>query len=381
MLSHFSVVRWTRNMFYPSDFKTSSSFQPRFGYKKSVKFVRQKPWRIDQVTPINEKIEPKSESTKDDSIFKTVSVWFGQFSENTSIHGMKFIGNRDLHLIDRIFWSILVFTAISCIISISISLSNKFSQSPMSTVVESTIYPVAEIPYPSITICIKNRFNAERVKKSFKKFLPNADNETLEIFNALLTSLNGYEFGAFDDFYEEVFTFVSNDLDRLNLTEIVEYVMLTCEEIYIGKCWWRNKYYDCCDDFMYVVKSEYSLCHGFNSAVTDLGIEMDANVSIHYPLRTSNYGDWSGFRVELSTRTDIAMMEASDGLIIMVNHPDQWPNSGLFVPGKSQTSVNIKPTYSYTTDDVRKLRPDQRQCLNVSLKILILIRLKNTFFY
>lgn len=350
-------------MFYPSDFKTFSPFQPRFNYKRSVNFARKKPIRIDQIAPENGEIE---EDSKQSVCCETFIKWFENFCANTSIHGMKFIGNQNLHLIDRIFWAVLVCLAVSFIISITISLSNKFYESPLSTVVESTIFPVAEIPYPSITICASNRFNAERVEKSIEKFIPNADNDTIRIFRILMLSMNSYEFGAFDDFYDDVFEFSSEILDRVNLTAVFEYSMLTCEELFIGRCWWRNRYYNCCNDFMYVVKSEYSLCYGFNSAVTDLGIEKDANTSVHYPLRTSNYGDWSGLRIELSTRTDIALLEKFDGALVIISHPDQWPNSAYFVPGKSQTSFVIKPTYSYTTDDVRKLRPEQRQCLNVS---------------
>lgn len=67
----------------------------------------------------------------------------------------------------------------------------------------------------------------------------------------------------------------------------------------------------------------------------------------------------------MSTRADIAIDEDVDGVVIIVQHPDQWPNSGQFIPAGSQTAVVIKPTYSYTTEDVRSLSPDQRQCLNV----------------
>jgi hypothetical protein len=53
--------------------------------------------------------------------------------------------------------------------------------------------------------------------------------------------MNGLEFGAYDEFYEEVFNFTSTELDSLNLTEVFEFVMLKCDEIFVGKCWWRNK--------------------------------------------------------------------------------------------------------------------------------------------
>jgi amiloride-sensitive sodium channel len=170
-------------------------------------------------------------------------------------------------------------SAIFGIIYISLQLSQKFSNSPLSTVVESTIFPVAEIAYPAITICSKNRFHRERCKEAEARFLPNVDNETIEHFQLLLSSMNSFEFGALDEFHGEIFNFTSSALDKLNFTEVFEFVMLTCEEIFVGKCWWRNKYLECCeDDFFEVQRSEYGLCYSFNSAVSDNGKEKEVRV-------------------------------------------------------------------------------------------------------
>lgn len=46
--------------------------------------------------------------------------------------------------------------------------------------------------------------------------------------------------------------------------------MYTCEEMF-EKCWWRNRYVNCCDIF-FTQKSEYGFCHAFNSAVSPHGI-------------------------------------------------------------------------------------------------------------
>lgn len=181
----------------------------------------------------------------------------------------------------RAFWSILVLGAVICIVSISLQLSDKFTNSPLSTVVESTIYPVSEIAYPAVTICNKNRFNKERCQEAEGKFIPNADNETIEMFRLLITSMNQLEFGAFDEFEEEIFNFTSEQLDTLNLTEVFEFVMLSCEEIFTGRCWWRNKYLNCCEDFFYLTRSEYGLCYSFNSAVTDIGREKEVRRFAH----------------------------------------------------------------------------------------------------
>lgn len=87
------------------------------------------------------------------------------------------------------------------------------------------------------------------------------------------------EFGAYDEFYDDVFNFTSPVLDKLNLTEVFEFVMLTCEEIYVGRCWWRNKYFDCCNDFLYTARSEYGLCFSFNSAVNGIGKEKEVRMN------------------------------------------------------------------------------------------------------
>lgn len=192
------------------------------------------------------------------------------------------------------------------IVYISLELSEKFSNSPLSTVVESTIFPVAEIAYPAITICNRNRFHKERCGVAEQKFLPNADNETLEYFRLLIASMNAFEFGALDEFYEEVFNFTSADLDRLNLTAVFEFVMLTCQEIFIGRCWWRNKYFECCEDFFELQKTEYGLCYSFNSAVNGIGKMKDVRIEKKMKLLlfiVNFYRKTSRFIIHLGPRT------------------------------------------------------------------------------
>lgn len=110
-----------------------------------------------------------------------------------------------------------------------------------------------------------------RCKEAELIFLPNATEATLRIFRLLLDSMNNIEFGALDEFEEEIFEYTSPDLSVLNLTDLYEFTMLTCEEVFTGKCWWRNRYYNCCDDFFELQKSEYGVCFSFNSAVHDIG--------------------------------------------------------------------------------------------------------------
>lgn len=88
--------------------------------------------------------------------------------------------------------------------------------------------------------------------------------------------MNNLEFGALDEFYDETFEISSPVLNKINLTELFEFTMLNCEEIFTGKCWWRNKYFNCCSDgYIHHQKTEYGICFAFNSAVNEIGMEKD----------------------------------------------------------------------------------------------------------
>lgn len=139
--------------------------------------------------------------------------------------------------------------------------------------------------------------------------------------------------------------------------------MHNCEDLFTESlCWWRNKYVPCCS-FFHIQRSEYGLCYSFNSLSNDAGRAFAEN-STDYPWRVSNYGDWSGIRLNLNT-TPHSVRPGSvqqAGLLIMVHDPEQWPNSGYFIPSSTMTAIVIKPIYSYATTDVRRLTVKQRKC-------------------
>lgn len=90
---------------------------------------------------------------------------------------------------------------------------------------------------------------------------------------------------------------------------------------------------------------------------------MQENISNGYPLRTSNYGDWSGLRIEINTASELSLKTELSGVIAIIHHPYEWPNNGYYIPSGTTTSIVIKPTYSYTTPDVSRLSPEERQCI------------------
>lgn len=75
---------------------------------------------------------------------------FGDFSNGSTIHGVKYLGERHRHWSEKIFWIIaFLISASGCFLMIQ-KISNRLQYSP---VVEENSTPVWHIPFPAVTIC------------------------------------------------------------------------------------------------------------------------------------------------------------------------------------------------------------------------------------
>ena len=86
-------------MIYQSDYSTFPvHFQPRYDYRRSFRKSKSEA-KINFVAPLS-KID-ESEEDIDDQKSSDFKSWFLDFCENTSIHGVKFIGQPGLHWSER----------------------------------------------------------------------------------------------------------------------------------------------------------------------------------------------------------------------------------------------------------------------------------------
>lgn len=108
---------------------------------------------------------------------------FVRYLNNSTVHGFRYLtdpairrSERYVELvksnfyrfswwkkIHRITWCIVVVLALFGVIYVCYLLQVQFSTNVLATVVETTFFPVFEIPYPAITICNNNRINWKRV--------------------------------------------------------------------------------------------------------------------------------------------------------------------------------------------------------------------------
>lgn len=89
------LTRIHREMFYQSDFRTlPARFQTRYDYQRSFKALRRR--KLNSVAPLEKE-------SKDEEVEKTneyLELWFS-FCNNTSVHGMKYLGQLKLNWTER----------------------------------------------------------------------------------------------------------------------------------------------------------------------------------------------------------------------------------------------------------------------------------------
>ncbi|XP_020297428.1 pickpocket protein 28-like [Pseudomyrmex gracilis] len=80
-----------------------------------------------------------------------------QYCANTSLHGLRYVGDSELSLVERIFWIISFITVLATAIYYSCYLYDKWHGAPI--IISLSPEPIAlnEFPFPSVTICNMNK--------------------------------------------------------------------------------------------------------------------------------------------------------------------------------------------------------------------------------
>lgn len=165
--------------------------------------------------------------------------------------------------------------------------------------------------------------------------------------------------------------------------------MHRCEDLFKGLCWWRNKFWHCCEIFS-VQRSEFGFCYAFNSVtntagrkriVSNLNLEVQC-VRVHnififfkqheldYPWRTSSYGEWSGLKATVYVQNNNNSKKNHYGILVSSEHlhPDgnfhQWKSSDIRVTS-SFSRIYFANEKKNATQEMNRLPHVTRQVVRV----------------
>lgn len=199
------------------------------------------------------------------------------FAKNTSIHGVHYLIETSFNLMERVLWALLILLAFAGMFYCSILLSARFNSSKTSTVFESTEYKVSEIPFASVTVCNNNRLNYNKTDAAIEHFIANHSETDKNTFVKFLKIFQNMEFGSFDE-YGVIRSSNVSFLDQFNVSVIYEFMMHSCEELFVS-CWWRDKPFNCCERLS-KQRCMYGICWSFNSLTNEGTNYIDVSSSI-----------------------------------------------------------------------------------------------------
>ncbi len=78
------------------------------------------------------------------------------FCMDTSLHGLKYMGQQKRHIFERIFWLVAFIASVIAAIILILGMWTEYRNMPTITVFNPTVTNLDEVPFPGLTICNVN---------------------------------------------------------------------------------------------------------------------------------------------------------------------------------------------------------------------------------
>ncbi|XP_063709864.1 pickpocket protein 28 [Culicoides brevitarsis] len=315
---------------------------------------------------------------------------FMEYCNNSTVHGMQYLGERRRSIVERIFWIVVFFVSIYFCGILIWNIYVKWDTSPVIVSFSEKSTPVWQIPFPAVTICpetkakqtvfnftdIYHRIHGNETLTDDEKFKLEIIAQTCDahllvnagIGNATITSdCIDQLLDMAPQFNETLFHCKYQNLadtcDTLFAPIITEdgvcytFNALSGQEIYRKEAM--------ADDFMYYEpikesNKSWTLEKGYTA-------ESSTNFSV-YPFRVLAAGARAGLFVLLSlydNELDYLCRGPVQGFKVLLHTPGEQPRVSKHyfrVPTLQEVIVTVKPQMIQTSDNLLNYSPERRQC-------------------
>ncbi|KAG4075028.1 hypothetical protein HA402_004574 [Bradysia odoriphaga] len=349
------------------------------GYGKQFPHkVHAKPIQIENVEQGD-----KSNINQDDSKIGLLNeVWheFSRYCENSTIHGVKYLGRKNVHWSERIWW--IASFAIAAVICISCINKMYLKITPTTITFDDNYTPISEIPFPTVTIC--NPFTVDTAVLNYSginqqildsNYTISLRREVIQrMYSASLFCLNG--------------TTIRDYINRNNKTidrNIWPYLKQISPGIGMRECKLSRKRIYCPDLFTKVL-TFYGTCYTFNHLSSE-EVYYEKELADDFPKfkrklieksnstwphkKFTNFHDNPDIIFDLQifpTNNDPSCNLYPRDLLLFI-HPaeDQDASKEISVPLDHISRVNLRPN-KITTDHnlIKALSKEERKCVNIN---------------
>ncbi|KAK4874758.1 hypothetical protein RN001_014118 [Aquatica leii] len=325
----------------------------------------------------------------DKSPKQSLQSYVSECCTNSSIHGCKFLGEKNRSIFERVFWFAVLVTCLFFCITLILEAYYKWQVSPVVVSFATSETPVWKIPFPAVTICPEVKTQKSLVNFTdlvlIKKRGGKLNREQIKQFNYMLEICSNVSPNA-----EETFDFLSEDF-----YDFLFNVQPTFTDT-IDECFWAGK--NCTDEakkiFSPLVTTD-GFCFSFNlldrsdmfseevalqyytrfniSHQPSTNWQLEEGYKLHYdkvdmPRRTSIAGISGGLQITLwveSNNLDYFCGDALQGYKVMLHNPSELPFSKqkYFRVGLNQVvTAAVKPVIVKTSNQLKHYHPKKRQC-------------------
>ncbi|XP_063829494.1 pickpocket protein 28-like [Ostrinia nubilalis] len=334
----------------------------------------------------------KIKSKKSGIIKKTLK----DYSENSNLHGLKYIGEKERTLLEKLFWT---FMFISCVVLCALQIFKvytKWNDTPVIVTFAETTTPVWQIPYPAVTMCLETK--AKQTTFNYTKYfhLYRAANHG---------NITENEIHLFEDVCLVCDAHLSPAEGRIvskNGTATVENIKSVSPNLTetFSMCKWQDNTGKCSSMFSPILTEE-GLCYTFNMLpAEDLfrvenlhreypylelnpksienydpkhtwnlesGYNPEAPINT-YPFRATGFGAKSGISFVMESKKfdlDYLCKGPVQGFKILLHNPAELPRLSqqyFRSPLAQEIVVAIKPNMMTTSDGLKPYSPERRQC-------------------
>ncbi|KAK4887600.1 hypothetical protein RN001_003871 [Aquatica leii] len=279
----------------------------------------------------------------DKNRFRNLKSYFPEFCRGSTIHGLKFLGENDRSILERIWWIFFIALAFYLVSNLIASTHKKWMNSPVIVTFATSETPIYEIPFPAVTICplVKidpNKFylntsesisdialDPEEFVVSCRLAHEPCNYRNYPLFTPVLTSGGVcYSFNFFDR--DDLFT------DNTDLSHL--------------------------DNIPHQPLSFWTIDRGYKKKI---GINT-------YPRRSILTGTIGGLELVLASskpQLNNPCRSVLKGYKVILHHPGKLPRydeRDILVPLNELVSVGIKPNMIRTSEELNKYKAKDRKC-------------------
>ncbi|KAL1465493.1 hypothetical protein WDU94_005060 [Cyamophila willieti] len=295
------------------------------------------------------------------------------YTQHSSVHGVRYMSNKNAPFIERIFWLLVLVVCILFAYILNSRLWARYKAIPTVLAVQDTHVPLYLFPFPSVTICPANKVKKSAALEYFSRYINISEDPQRE--KALVHVMSALSLMQKPSYYRmaphiNASMMVLPLLSEVNISDFMLHVLPKCEEVF-GTCSWHGKNVNCCEIFS-LQKTEEGYCFSFNSLTSEEGKHCEtegiaqrdlngAKVIVHTSYEYPDAGDGVWLPSTRGKKLSIAVFSSITGHLRLLRPPDGTPGFDSLNIKHSLNCSRCAPTCYNTEYDLEvNYTPDPR---------------------